>query len=840
MHKKVNTKNKKQGVVLKIPTRVVTDNMLQHLAFENSLQANIISIVSTGKIIMVNNAACKLLGYSKKELLTKTRSTIFDIKESSFKKMLKERNAVDHSIAQVTAIKKSGKQVPCEITSAVFCHEHDVEKAITTINNLSQSILKQKNIDTKKDKIVADNIILAKSKQKNIDFIKEKIVADNIILAKLNQKGIDTKKEKIVANNILLAQTKSDTRLAENKEWVKYISKTSYDVMWDWDIASGEIYVGDSMEEVFGYQIQNNTVTFTNFMECLKQNEKDTVEKKLWETLASGNKSWNDSFMFKRQNGSIAAVTSRAIIVRDEEGKAIRLIGAIQDVSRVQELESNLKRQNLLNKDNLQRFNEVAKLSFDVIWDWNIVTGEVFRGAGFEKLLGYPTKKYKDNTSDWNNHVHPDDKQAVKKKIHDFIVSSALNYEYSFRLIRANGTIANVFNRVRIIRDANGRASRMIGVLHDLSLQKELEEKLGKEITAKEKMIAENQEEFKLIFNSSKDVLYDSNLVTNKVLISDAYEKEFGYKITNNMKPTVDWLSHIYPDDKAALFQDYTRAIESGDTEWRYAYRFLKADNSIVNVKSITIILRDNSGKAYRMFGSMHDNSKQQVLEEKLEQEIKLREKQIADAVEDAKDTERSDIGKELHDNINQLLGASKLYIDLAKKGGENGKAYLSQSSKCTLQAIEEIRKLTKGLTSDTIKHLGLCEAIENASTQTMEVSPVKITCSLKSFSENSVNDKFKLNVYRIVQEQLNNILKHAKASEVKISLLQNPKSIMLSISDNGRGFDTVKKKEGIGVTNIKSRAASFNGTADFISQPGQGCELQVKFPVSDALLIKS
>ena len=148
--------------------------------------------------------------------------------------------------------------------------EDGIEKAITTISDMTQSIRKQKEIDTKKDKIVEDNIILAKSRQKKIE----------------------AKKEKIVANNIIVAQEKSDARLAENNEWIKYIAKASYDVMWDWDIVTGEIYVGDSVEEVFGYKVENNTVHFNHFSRCLISEEKNTVEKKLSKTLCSDHKSW--------------------------------------------------------------------------------------------------------------------------------------------------------------------------------------------------------------------------------------------------------------------------------------------------------------------------------------------------------------------------------------------------------------------------------------------------------------------------------------------------------------------------------------------------------------------
>jgi signal transduction histidine kinase len=85
---------------------------------------------------------------------------------------------------------------------------------------------------------------------------------------------------------------------------------------------------------------------------------------------------------------------------------------------------------------------------------------------------------------------------------------------------------------------------------------------------------------------------------------------------------------------------------------------------------------------------------------------------------------------------------------------------------------------------TDIIKNLGLCEAIDTISRDLMQVNPVKIYRSLETFSEDSVGDKFKLNVFRMVQEQLNNIVKHAKATQVRISLVQTKNFIALSISE--------------------------------------------------------
>ncbi|MCW3117290.1 MAG: domain S-box protein [Chitinophagaceae bacterium] len=719
-------------------TATARGDSLCHQAFDNSLQANIITTVGNGTIVMVNEAACKLLGYSKKALLNRNRSAIFDINQRTFKRMLKQRTAEGRSIAFVTARKKNGRVVPCEITSAVFMDEDGIAQAITTIADLSQNILRQKHIDLRKEKIVADNIDLVKSRQKKIDAKKDKVVADNIDLAiskqkkidykrnkivsdnidlvKSNQRKIDAKKEKkvsdninlakskqrkidiknekIVLGNIILAQAKSDASQTENSEWKKNLGKTLYDVIWDWNIVSGQIYVSDSIEELFGYYLQNNTISFTDFRRFLLPEEKEGVEKKLFESLASHDKSWNDSYRLKRNDGSIASTTSRASIIRDKEGKAIHLIGTVKDISKMEELKRKLDEQIIIKNESSEGFNLAAKLSYDGLWDWNILTNEFFLGAGFEELFGYPVRNADSIGFDWINYLHPDDKEAVEKGLHAALASSGSNWEHAYRFIKTDGTIANVFGRASIIRGVDGKACRMIGVIHDLSRQKELEEKLS--------------------------------------------------------------------------------------------------------------------------------------------QEIRLKEKQIAQATEEAKETERYDIGKELHDNVNQLLGASRLYIEMAKRGGEDSAMHLSRSAEYTLAAIEEIRKLTKRMTTDTIKNFGLCEAIASVSRDTMEIYPVKISCALQSFVEDTVNDKFKLNLFRIVQEQLNNILKHARATEVTIGLSQNMESIILIISDNGVGFDIFKKQKGIGMSNMKNRAACYNGTAVFDSKPGKGCILTVVFPVKE------
>ncbi|MDR3713730.1 MAG: PAS domain S-box protein [Puia sp.] len=345
---------------------------------------------------------------------------------------------------------------------------------------------------------------------------------------------------------------------------------------------------------------------------------------------------------------------------------------------------------------------------------------------------------------------------------------------------------------------------------------------------------AGNNNWIKSIAKISYDVIWDWNIMSDLICFGNNYEKVFGYKLPKSEISFKEWMAFFKPAERDIVEKKINKIFKSEKNRWEDTYQFTCPDGSVAQVISRAIIIRDPNGKPIRLIGLIHDMSKLQKLELVLREETKIKEKQITEAVAEAKEVERSDIGKELHDNINQLLGASMLYLEMARKDIANGEIYLMHSSEYTLTAIEEIRKLTRSLTTVTIKDFGLCGSIEHVSLDTMEASSVKIHCMLDDSMEEKMNEKFKLNVFRIFQEQLNNILKHAKATDVYISISRKA-GLTLSIRDNGLGFEVTQKSDGIGINNIMSRAALYKGKADFISSPGHGCRLVVTFPAGYA-----
>lgn len=179
------------------------------------------------------------------------------------------------------------------------------------------------------------------------------------------------------------------------------------------------------------------------------------------------------------------------------------------------------------------------------------------------------------------------------------------------------------------------------------------------------------------------------------------------------------------------------------------------------------------------------------------------------------------------------------MYIATAEKGTGNAGALLKQSSGFIYNAIEEIRKLSKALVTPLIKDFGLCKAIDGLIEDIQMNSTVHLDFFYGNFYEEDISYEFKLNIFRIVQEQMNNIIKHAQAKQVIIELYRDEK-IRLSIIDDGVGFDTGLKRNGIGLNNIQTRTELYTGSVEILSSPGQGCKVKIEYPLTSDILIIS
>ena len=215
------------------------------------------------------------------------------------------------------------------------------------------------------------------------------------------------------------------------------------------------------------------------------------------------------------------------------------------------------------------------------------------------------------------------------------------------------------------------------------------------------------------------------------------------------------------------------------------------------------------------------------------------RQRIVTAATIQGQENEKEKIGRELHDNINQILATAILYLDQSLSAMDSREKVL-ESKELIVMATREIRELSHTLLTPALHQFGLLKSIDELMRPIEAAGKLHVIREWESFPENTLGVEQQLTIYRIVQEQLNNILKHAGAKTVRISLsmLSEKRFAELLIVDDGKGFDVGHKKDGVGLRNIKSRAELFDGDVYLWSEPGKGCRLSVIFPLSNRSIL--
>ncbi len=203
------------------------------------------------------------------------------------------------------------------------------------------------------------------------------------------------------------------------------------------------------------------------------------------------------------------------------------------------------------------------------------------------------------------------------------------------------------------------------------------------------------------------------------------------------------------------------------------------------------------------------------------------------DKVEEARAKEKIRVSKELHDGVLGPLFGARLSLD-SINFNEGKEAMMARAKYIgQLQSIEQdIRKISHDLSVDFESGSSFIDILtELIETQTIAYNLEHDFNSTDDISWDLVSNKTKINIYRIIQESMQNIYKHANAKAIKISILLENDLICLDIVDDGDGFDTSKSKKGIGLKNMKSRVEDIDGKINFTSQPGNGTKVNVKIP---------
>jgi PAS domain S-box-containing protein len=293
-------------------------------------------------------------------------------------------------------------------------------------------------------------------------------------------------------------------------------------------------------------------------------------------------------------------------------------------------------------------------------------------------------------------------------------------------------------------------------------------------------------------------------------------------------------IEEIMPEASHQLVRDkYTEAMGTGKI---IDYVEIAAHPNGEKVAEIRVIpIKDNEGKVTKILGIAHDVTEKWELQKKLEKERDEFSRKLSAAAIRGQEAERNKISLELHDNVNQVLTTVKLYTELCASKAVDLDVFLPKCTVLLNESINEIRRLSKQLAAPPIGTAGLAESLKELVESIRHTQRATIQLNIRPFACTTIDEDLQLAMYRIAQEHLTNVLKHAQATIITVDLICTNSELSLTITDNGVGFDPSKKNAGIGITNMNSRATLFNGQLQLSSAEGEGCQLQVSFPVACA-----
>lgn len=330
-----------------------------------------------------------------------------------------------------------------------------------------------------------------------------------------------------------------------------------------------------------------------------------------------------------------------------------------------------------------------------------------------------------------------------------------------------------------------------------------------------------------LFSKAANDILVEWDIHTNDFI--------WTYKNQEHRTTLQKFIQLLHPDEQEQFLNSLTQTVTDRETMIFIEFRMLPYNETAYRhfYARAYFMLNDRS-EPYKMIGTITDITERIKFQQKLALQQIHQQKLITEATIQAQEQERNVLGKELHDNINQVLTTVKMYLEMFLNQQPEKNELIEKSYKNLTLSIEEIRNLSHALVTPILDDIGLADALQELAEEACFGRKIIFQNNISIAHEEKLNKDVRLMIYRIVQEQLNNIVKYAEATKITITL-QTKNDITLIIQDNGIGFNPQQKAKGIGLKNIQSRVEFYAGELHILSAPGKGCSLMIKIPFTES-----
>src|SRR3954471_24327178 len=469
-------------------------------------------------------------------------------------------------------------------------------------------------------------------------------------------------------------------------------------------------------------------------------------------------------------------------------------------------------------RESEERLGMALAGALEGVWDWNLETNVVVYSPRWTEMLGYSPDEIEPRVSAWERLVHPDDRSRADRAHESVAGGQRATYEAEFRLRHKDGHYVHVLSRgFPVRREPGGTVVRIVGTHLDLTERRQAEAALR-----------ENEERLKLAFAGAQEGVWDWNLETGAVVYSSRWKEMLGYG-DDEIEPHVSaWERLLHPDD-VELAKRVHEGVRAGGETYEGEFRLRHKDGHYVEVLSRGYpVRRTPGGPIVRIVGTHFD------LTSRKRAEAEHARTEFLGRLVFAQEDERRRIAREMHDQFGEQLTALALSIRMLKDAcaEEDPRRSLVDTIEQIAQRLDrDVDQLVWQLRPTALDDLGVRAAVANYIQDWS--ARVGITASLHSSGllDQRLPADAETALYRIVQEALTNVAKHANATNVEIILERRGANVVLVIEDNGIGFEPEMdgSVHGFGLLGMRERAALVGPALDIESSPGAGTTIFVR-----------
>jgi PAS domain S-box-containing protein len=480
-------------------------------------------------------------------------------------------------------------------------------------------------------------------------------------------------------------------------------------------------------------------------------------------------------------------------------------------------------------RESEERFRQLAENIHDLFWiktpDFKRV---LYLSPAYESIAGRsPEERYRDRDyQPFLDLIHPEDRERMTQIIRS---GAGAEFDIEFRIFRGDGSMRWIRDRGFPIRDQSGQIYRIAGIANDITERKLAEEALR-----------DSEERFRQLTENIREVFWLRSPDFKQLLyVSPMYEKVCGKPLDVIYATGVD-LEVVHPEDRSRIIE----MIQSlGGQEFEIEYRIIGKEGEVRWLRDRGFPIRNQDGEIYRIGGVAEDITDRKKAEERLKASSEQL-RALSASLQSAREKEATRIAHQIHDELGGILTGLRWELEALEK------MIHQPADPACLKAMQDKLAVMVGLTDTTINvvrrvaselrpsildDLGLVEAVEWQTQQFQARTGIEChcDCSLQSIP---LSDQQCTTLFRIVQEALTNILRHAQATRVAVAMKEVNGMLELKIIDNGRGITQAEmfNKKSLGLLGMRERAHLIGGQVDIIGLRGGGTTVHVRVPLEE------